>query len=141
MFNRKRIFVALAALAVTCLSAVAVAATLEAPYSWPPDWYQPGAIISQSQAATVTSDTIEVRSLLGVSVQVTHGNVTGTLAMQSSNDCTNFYAVQGGSFAAISGAGGEVVEIGNLRSRCYRWVYTHSSGTGSMLVIPFLKGK
>jgi hypothetical protein len=142
VFNHKRTWLGLVAIAVAAsLSTAAYAATREAPYSWPPDWFEPGAIINQSQAATVTSDVIEVRSLVGISVQVTHGNVTGTLAFQSSNDCTNFYAVLGGSFSAISGSGGEVVEIGNLRSRCYRFVYTHSSGTGSLVVVPYVKGK
>lgn len=126
-------------LAVFALSPVH-ADTIEAPYSLY-DWYEAGPIISQAQAATVTSDVIRTRSLLGMSVQVDHGNVTGTLALQSSNDGVTFYAVQGVSFAAISGSGGEVIEIGNLRSQYYRFVYTHSSGTGLLKVTPFLKGK
>lgn len=142
MFNRKRIWIGLVALAASvALSSAAYAAVIGTPYSPFGGWAAPGALINQSQAATVTSDTLELRELLGMSVQVTHGNITGTLVLQGSNDCTNFYTVQGGSFAAISGAGGELAEIKDLLSQCYRFVYTHSSGTGSLLVIPFAKGK
>lgn len=116
------------------------AATIDTPYSLY-DWYAPGPVINQDQAATVTSDVLKIRSLLGVSIQVDHGNVTGTLVLQSSNDGVTYYNVQGVSFAAISGSGGEVIEIGNLRSQYYRLVYTHSSGTGLLKVTPFLKGK
>jgi hypothetical protein len=138
--SRKLAFALLLSVALGLLLSTAYAATLEAPYSLY-DWYDPGAVISQSQAATVTSDAIRVRSLLGMSVQVDHGNVTGTLALYSSNDDITYYAVQGVSFAAISGSGGEVIEIGNLRSQYYKFVYTHSSGTGLLKVTPFLKGK
>lgn len=103
--------------------------------------YQAGAVIDQAAAATTTSNVLEMRVLSGMSVQVDHGNIVGTLVLQSSNDDTTYYAVQGGSFTAISGSGGEVVEIGSLRSRYYRFVYTHSSGTGLLKVTVHVKGK
>jgi hypothetical protein len=135
------VFTFLAALyQVVSISTHAVADTVETPYGLY-DWSQPGAIIDQTQAATVTSNVIRVRSLLGMSVQVDHGNVVGTLVMYSSNDCVTYYAVQGVAFAAISGSGGEVIEIGNLRSLCYEFIYTHTSGTGLLKVTPFVKGK
>lgn len=140
MLKRFWVTFAVSAALASALSAVAYAATRTTPYGLY-DAAELGPIIDQAQAATVTSDAIELRSLLGASIQITHGNVIGTLVMQSSNDCTNFYVVQGGSFASISGVGGEVVEIGDLRSKCYRFVYTHSSGVGSLLVLPYVKGK
>jgi hypothetical protein len=100
----------------------------------------PGAIISLSPAVTTTSETIEIQRPTGMSVQIDHGNIVGTLALESSNDGTTFYPVLGGSFSAISGVGGEVVEIGNMRSRYYRFVYTHSSGTGALTVTVQIKG-
>jgi hypothetical protein len=136
----KRLIAALCLVFSVLVLSRAYAATLEGPYSLY-DSYAPGAVIDQAQAATVTSDVIRMRSLLGLSVQVDHGNVTGTLVLQSSNDNVTFYPVQGVAFAAIAGSGGEVVEIGNLRSQYYRFVYAHSSGTGSLKVTPFVKGK
>lgn len=124
------------------LSGAHASTYIDTPYSLSnPDWAQPGALINQTVAATVTSDSIRARSLLGMSVQIDHGNVTGTLVLWSSNDDVTYYAVQGVSFAAISGSGGEMVEIGNLRSLYYRFVYTHSSGTGTLKVTPFVKGR
>lgn len=99
-----------------------------------------GLVIDQTVAATVTSNVIEMRMPTGMSVMITHGNITGTLALQSSNDNVTFYPVLGGSFTAIAGAGGETVEIGNLRSRYYRFVYTHSSGSSTLAVQVWVKG-
>ena len=133
-----------AALAASLFAGVAYAATIirtDDNVGMAGAAYQVGPIIDQAVAATVTSDVIEMKVLSGMSVQVDHGNVVGTLALQSSNDNTTYYAVQGGSFAAISGAGGEMVEIKDLTSRFYRFVYTHSSGTGVLKVIPYVKGK
>jgi hypothetical protein len=143
MKQNKLVVLALALLfgAVLGRPPTATADTIETPYGLY-DWSQPGAIVDQAQAATVTSDVIRVRSLLGMSVQVNHtGAAVGTLVMQSSNDCVTYYPVQGVSFVAISGGTGEMVEIGNLRSLCYRFVYTHTSGTGPLQIIPFVKGK
>ena len=140
-----RIWLALALVATSAIlgaSAAYAAGVIRTNYSiLAEDWSDPGVLINDSVAVTKTTDVLELRSLLGMSVQVTHGNITGTLVMQGSNDCTNFYTVQDVTFAAISGAGGELVEIGNLRSLCYRWMYTHSSGTGPLLLYPFVKGK
>jgi hypothetical protein len=99
-----------------------------------------GVLISLSTAVTTTSEAIEVQVPTGMSVQIDHGNIVGTLVLQSSNDGVTYYPVLGGSFTAISGAGGEVVEIGNMRSRYYRFVYTHSSGTGALTVTVQIKG-
>lgn len=140
--NMKRAFLWMA-LATSLIASVAYAAVIRTDDNVGTSGaaYQVGPIIDQAQAATVTSDVIEMKVLSGISVQVDHGNVVGTLALQSSNDNVTYYAVQGGSFAAISGSGGEVVEIGSLRSRYYRFVYTHSSGTGLLKVTPYVKGK
>lgn len=100
----------------------------------------PGAMISLSPAVTSTSEALEISRPTGMSVQIDHGNIVGTLVLQSSNDGVTYYDVQGGSFAAISGSGGETVEIGNLRSRYYRFVYTHTSGTGILTVTVHVKG-
>lgn len=90
-----------------------------------------------SGAGTSISDVYETRSLLGVGVQVTTtGTLAGTLSIESSNDNLNFYPVLGGSFSAITAAGGEQVEIGNLRSKYYRFTFVYGSGSGDLLVIP-----
>jgi hypothetical protein len=99
-----------------------------------------GALLDQAEAETAASEAIEIYDVAGMSVQIDHGNITGTLVLQSSNDGTTFYTVQGGSFAAISGSGGEVVEIGSLRSRFYRFSYEHDSGTGLLRVSVHVKG-
>lgn len=89
-----------------------------------------------SGAGTTYSDTYEPRSLIGVGVQVTHtGTLAGTLTIESSNDGTNFYPVLGGSFTAITAAGGEQVEIGGLRSKYYRFKFVYGSGSGDLLVL------
>lgn len=118
---------------------LSASADVDSPYS-PYDNYATGAVIDQT-AATVTSGAIRMRSLLGMSVQIDHGNVIGTLVLWASNDGDTYYASQDVTFAAISGSGGEIVELGNLRSQYYRFVYTHSSGTGTIKVTPYLKGK
>lgn len=136
----KRFWVGLAALAViAALSPVAYAAVIGTPYT-PGTYWDNGPILNQT-AATATSNVLELRELAGMSVQITHGNVVGTLVLQGSNDNSNYYAVQDVTFAAISGSGGELVELGNLRSHYYRFVYTHSSGTGTLYVHPYIKGK
>lgn len=117
----------------------AIADTIDTPYS-PYDAYSVGAVINQT-AATVTSSSIKMRSLLGMSVQIDHGNIVGSLALWASNDDVTYYATQGVTFGTISGSGGEIVELGNLRSLYYRFVYTHTSGTGTIKVTPFVKGK
>jgi hypothetical protein len=99
-----------------------------------------GAMIDQSAGATVDSDTIELYEGTGLSVQIDHGNNVGTLVLKGSNDGTTFYAIPDVPFTAISGAGGEVVELGNLRSRFYKFSYTHVSGTGLMKVSVHAKG-
>lgn len=107
-----------------------------------PDWCEPGALIDQTQAANITSDTIEMRSMLGMSVQVDHGAVTGTLSLLGSNDGVTFYAATDVEFAALDGnAGGELVEIDNLKSLYYKFQYVHSSGTGLLKVTPYIKGR
>jgi hypothetical protein len=95
-----------------------------------------------SGAGTTYSDTYEPRTLLGMSVQVTAGGtLAGTLSIESSNDGTNFYPVLGGSFSAVAAAGGEQVEIGNLRSKYYRFKFVYGSGSGNLLVSPHFVGK
>lgn len=87
-------------------------------------------------AGTTYSGVYELRSLIGMGVQVTHtSTLAGTLTLESSNDNTNFYPVLGGSFSAVSGAGGEQVEIGNLRSKYYRFKFEYGSGSGDLLVL------
>lgn len=103
--------------------------------------YAFGAVINDDTANTQTSDLLELYEIQGLSVQVDHGNVVGTLGFESSNDNVTFYPVLGGSFTAISGTGGELVEIGNLRSRYYHFVYTHSSGSGAIKVTVHAKGR
>lgn len=86
-------------------------------------------------AGTTYSGVYELRSLLGVGVGVTStSTLAGTLSFESSNDNTNWYPVLGGSFTAISGAGGEQIEIGNLRSKYYRFKFVYGSGSGNLLV-------
>lgn len=136
----KRFLVGLVALAtIATLSQGAYAAVIGTPYT-PGTYWDNGPILNQT-AATVTSNVLELRELAGMSVQVTHGNVVGTLVLQGSNDNSNFYAVQDVAFAAISGVGGELVDLGNLRAHYFRFVYTHSSGTGTLYVHPYIKGK
>jgi hypothetical protein len=88
-----------------------------------------------SGAGTTYSGVYELRSLIGVGVGVTStGTLAGTLTIESSNDNTNWYPVLGGSFTAITTAGGEQVEIGNLRSKYYRFKFVYGSGSGDLLV-------
>lgn len=104
--------------------------------------YPVGALIDASAAATTTTDVLEMRVLSGMSVQIDHGTITGSIELQSSNDNITFYPSAEVSFTAFSGSsGGEVVELANLRSRFYRFVYTHTSGTGLLKVTVHVKGK
>lgn len=150
MMNRKLLAV-LAGAAFVALSIVGTASAVQyirtdENVSMVGSAYPAGAVIDLAAAATTTSSPLEMRVLTGMSVQVDHNAAAvGTLTLQSSNDGTTYYAVSGGGFTAITACGappcGEVVEIGAMRSRYYRFVYTHSSGTGDIKVTVHVKGK
>lgn len=101
-----------------------------------------GAVINAAAGATAVSDVYELYENDGMSVQFDYGVVTGTLVLKGSNDGVTFYAVADVAFTAPAGApGGELLEIGNLRSRCYRFDWTNSSGTGAVKVSVHVKGR
>lgn len=102
-----------------------------------------GLVINQAQAATVDGAWMELGpGLTGLSIQTEFGAVTGTLALQSRNDANlTGRDVTDVVFTQPAGvSGGQVIEVGNARSRWYRVKYTHGSGTGSLKVAVFAKG-
>lgn len=103
-----------------------------------------GAVINQSQAATVSSSAIDMVNMVGMSIHVIHGNVTGTLILEATNDPSDSDAWVTAADAALTSPAGtaskSLREIGNTRSRYYRVSYTHSSGTGSLKVLVNGKG-
>jgi hypothetical protein len=109
--------------------------------SLPGNAYNAGALIDSAVAATTTTNTLEMRVLSGASIQVDHGNITGAIVLHGSNDDVTYYPVPGITFTAISGSGGEIVEMHALQSRFYKLIYTHSSGTGLLKVTAYVKGK
>jgi hypothetical protein len=91
-------------------------------------------IDSASADASINGTPWEVRKIAGFSVQISHGEITGTLELEARNDESMPWSeVTDVTFTAPSGsAGDEIVEVGNARSRYYRLVYTSTSGTGAL---------
>lgn len=101
-----------------------------------------GAVIDESAGATKVSDVFELYEDDGMSVQFDYGVVTGTLVLKGSNDGVTFYAVPDVSFNAPAGvAGGQLLELGNLLSRLYRFDWTNGGGTGAVKVSVHVKGR
>jgi hypothetical protein len=98
--------------------------------------------IDLDTAATANGNPIDLRGIAGFSVHVQHGAITGTLVLQERNHTRlNWVAVGDVSLTAPAGsAASQIVNVGNARSRYYRVVYTHSSGTGELRVCLHAKG-
>lgn len=94
-------------------------------------------------AGAVNGTQMAVQNESGLSVQTEWtGTVNGAFRLQSRNDeSLSWRDVTQVVFTAAAGsAGGEVIEVGNARSRFYRIVYTHASGTGTVKVAVHAKG-
>lgn len=103
--------------------------------------YPVGALIDTATASTTTTSVLEMRTLAGMSVQVDYGAITGTIALQASNDNVTYYSTADDFTAPAGSPGGYLVELAHLRARFYRLVYTHSSGTGLLKLTVYVKGK
>lgn len=100
-----------------------------------------GAVIDEVAGATASSDVIEVYDISGMSVQFDYGVAVGDLTLMGSNDGITFYAVPDVSFISPTGvAGGSLTELGNLRSRFYRFDWELTGAAGFVKVIVHVKG-
>jgi hypothetical protein len=104
-----------------------------------------GLVINQVQAANINSDSINLGpGFDGMNIQTEWGTITGTLKLQSRNhEAMEWRDVTDANTALTQPtgtAGGQSLDVGNVRGAFYRIVYTHSSGTGALKVAVFAKG-
>jgi hypothetical protein len=98
-----------------------------------------GKVINQSVAATVNSDWLDMLDMDSFSVHAAYGAITGVLHVEVTNDVDDVdmapETVSEISFDALAGAGKQVIEVSNARSRYYRVCYVHASGTGKLKAV------
>jgi hypothetical protein len=100
-------------------------------------YHDRGLIISQTQAATVSSQPIDMAGEAGLCIHTEWtGTVLGALVLEGRNDpALQWQAISEVTLASPAGsAGGQLTNIGNVQARFYRVRYTHTSGTGSLNV-------
>jgi hypothetical protein len=98
-------------------------------------------LISAANAAVnQTSVPIRLADLTTYSVQVTFssGTLNGTLALEVSNDATNYSALAGSSQAVSSGVS-HLWTVNNAGYDYVRVTWTATSGTGTLSATAFLK--
>jgi hypothetical protein len=93
-------------------------------------------------AATTNGSPLDLRGIAGLSIQTEFGEITGTLTLESRNhESLSWVEVDDVTLTNPAGsAGGQLIDIGNARSRYYRVTYTHTSGTGALRVCIHAKG-
>jgi hypothetical protein len=101
-----------------------------------------GAFVIDLDAADDAEGVVDLRSIAGFSLQIYHGDITGTLKLFARNhprvpweEVTDVTITQ-----PAGSAGSQLIEIGNARSRYYRVAYDHTSGTEHLLVCIHAKG-
>lgn len=97
-----------------------------------------GLVIDQAVAASIDSIGLDIDGIGGISIHTEFGNITGTLTLQA-NDAPElgltWQTITQVVFTQPAGsAGGEIIEIANIRARRVRVRYAHSSGTGVLKV-------
>lgn len=99
-------------------------------------------IINLAVADSTISAYIDCLQETNLSIQVINGTITGTLYLEASDD--NKVAgdiVTEVVFDPLTGtAGSQTMNVSNCNSRYYRVGYSHSSGTGKLVVNMAAKG-
>lgn len=102
-----------------------------------------GLVIDLDEAESVESVGLDIEGIGGISIHVQHGNITGTLALQANDlpGVLDWQTIDEVEFTQPAGsAGGEIINVGNLRSRYVRVTYDHDIGTGELRVALTAKG-
>lgn len=99
-------------------------------------------VSSESTAADVTSDALDVIAYEGFSVHVSWtGDTDGTVYLQASNDGSNWENITGASVATGGAAASELFNVQGVFFKSLRVFYDRTGGTGVLSAVVIAKGE